>query len=414
MLQAIYDQKEELEKYSLHDEWVVRVPEADINANSRLAQVVMGVRRSGKSTLAHRALQDYTYGYLNFDDEVLSKISAEHLPTLLQYVYQAYGDVKYLMLDEVQNVEGWHLFVNKLLRNGLHVVLTGSNSKLLSKELATHLTGRYAKVELFPFSFKEYIAFKKVVADSKTTKGKGLLLKAFDDYKTLGGFPDIIKGEDAKTYVSALFDSIIMRDIFYRHSIKYSKTFKDVALYLIDNFGREVSYNRIKKIFALGSENTAKNYTSYLEEAYLVLTLQKFSFKKQESLRYRKVYLVDTVFASVLSNSFSANSGFVLENMVYLELLRHRNSNQTEIYYYKQQHEVDFVVVKNRKVVELIQVCKNISYPKTLNREVRALLEASEVLKCKKLTIIAEVGRNSITVENKTISLLPITEWLLL
>jgi len=414
LLQAIYDQKEELRKYSSDKGWIIREQEKCLNVESKLAQIVIGVRRSGKSTLAHRALKDRNYGYLNFDDERLIHISSEQLTILLQYILQVYGDIQYLFLDEVQNISNWHLFVNRLLRSDMHIVITGSNSKLLSGELATHLTGRYSSVELFPFSFREYIHFKKIDANNLSTKNKALLENAFETYLKQGGFPEIVKGEEnAQTYISALFNSIIMRDIFYRYSIQHTKSFKDVALYLVNNFGHEISFNRIKNIFGVGSENTVKNYVSYLEEAYIVLTLQKFSFKKQESLRYRKVYLMDSGFASVLSTNFSINSGYLLENIVFLELLRRRQFDQTEIYYYKQTYEVDFVVVKNGNVEELIQVCENLEIPKTLNREIRALESSSIDLKCEKLTIISRSKKDLMEINGKKINLIPIIDWLL-
>jgi predicted AAA+ superfamily ATPase len=339
-------------------------------------------------------------------------VTSDKLNLLLQYVYQVYGDINYLFLDEIQNIDNWHLFVNRLLRSGLHIVITGSNSKLLSGELATHLTGRYFSTELYPFSFKEVLKFKKIDTKSQSTKNKGLINNAFDEYVKHGGFPEIIKGEDPHAYISSLFDSIISRDIFYRYSIQHTRSFKDVSLYLINNFSREISFNRIKNIFGIGSENTVKNYVSYLEEAYLALTLQKFSFKKQESLRYRKVYLVDTAFSYVFSTNFSANSGYLLENIVFLELSRNRQNNM-EIYYYKQYYEIDFVIVQNGKIKELIQVCENLDDPRTLRRETRALIASSSVLGCDNLTIISRNKKEILNIEEKEIKIIPVTEWLL-
>jgi predicted AAA+ superfamily ATPase len=412
-LQTVYDQKEELKKYSFEENWIYRKEESCLNLNSKLAQIVIGVRRSGKSTLIHRALKNQNYGYLNFDDERLIHTSSGQLDDLLRCVFQVYGDIKYLFLDEIQNVENWQLFVNRLLRSDMLLFITGSNSKLLSGELATHITGRYSIVELFPFSFEEYVQLLKLDKNNLSTKNKALLNKAFEEYTLQGGFPEIIKGEEAPNYITNLFHSIITRDIFYRYVIQYTKSFKDVALYLVNNFGREISYNRIKNIFGIGSENTVKNYVSYLEEAYLALTLQKFSFKKQESLRYRKNYLVDTVFASVLASNFTADSGYLLENIVFLELLRNRPFNPTEIYYYKKQYEVDFVVVKNGKVEELIQVCEELDNPKTLNREIRALIASSSELYCNKLTLISKNKKDIIKAEGKEIRIVPVIEWLL-
>ncbi len=411
-VQAIVDQREELAKYIPDSQWVKRDAEHLVNLHTPLAQVITGVRRSGKSTVAHRVLKNQKYAYINFDDERLAALSADKLNDLLEAVYRVYGTFDYLFLDEIQNIEHWHLFVNRLLRSGLSIFITGSNSKLLSGELASHLTGRYTDIELFPFSFSEYLIYSRIDIKNKTTKNRGLMTKAFDTYLIQGGFPEIAKGENPQSYLVNLFNSIVTRDIFYRYVVQHTKVFRDIALYLAANFGHEISYNRIKNLFEIGSENTVKNYVSYLEEAYLILTLQKFSFKKQENLRFRKVYLVDTGFASVLAPHFSPNNGFLLENIVYLALMRQRKRYNFELYYYKQHYEVDFVVVKLGTVVELIQVSNDLNNPKTLNREIRALQESGKELHCDKLTVITQVTPPNEKIPT-SIRIINIIDWLL-
>ena len=319
-----------------------------------------------------------------------------------------------MFFDEIQNVEGWHLFVNRLQRNDLHIIITGSNSKLLSGELATHLTGRYTITELFPFSFTEYLQYKKIdVTQSLTTKNAGLLKGALDEYVPKGGFPEIVKGANENQYIQNLFNAIVTRDILFRYNIKHKQTFKDIALFLINNFAREISFNRIKNQFDIGSEHTAKNYVSYLEEAYLILTIPKFSFKKAESIKYRKAYVIDTSFVMVLVDKFSQNIGYLYENIVFLELNRRKGTELFELFYYKKLVEVDFVVYKNQKVEALIQVCYNIDEPKTVKRETRSLIQASQDLNCDNLLLITANDKRTLEIDGKKIEIVPLFEWMI-
>ena len=309
------------------------------------------------------------------------------------------------MLDEIQNVEGWHLFVNRMLRVDLKIILTGSNSKLLSSEMASHLTCRYSTVELFLFSFYEFLIAKgKENIGAITARERGLLSALYSEYSLNGGFPDIVENKASYNYISDLFVGIVTRDVIFRHNIRHIRTFRDIATWLTANFATEISFNRLKNIFGLGSENTAKNYISYLEESYLVRSLRKFSFKKQESLRYRKIYLIDIAFSQVSGNKFTPDHGRILENIVFLDLARNTR---------KKKFEVDFVIYSNRKVIELIQVAQSIADPKTLKRELRSLLIAAIELQAEKLTIITQNDRKVIHEEGKEISVIPIAEWLI-
>ena len=410
--QILTDQKEERLLFQANG-WVQRIPEKFIDKDSSLIQIITGVRRSGKSTLAHKALQGTNYAYINFDDERLSKLSAANLNDLLEAVYRVYENVEYLFLDEIQNVDGWHLFVNRLHRNGLKVIITGSNSKLLSSELASHLTGRYSIIELFPFSFVEYLKFKGIESVPLTTKTRGELMGCYDEYLTNGGFPEVAKGTDAKQYALNLFNAIVSRDILFRFNIKHKQTFKDIAMFLANNFSREISYNRLKMLFELGSEHTAKNYVAFLEEAYLIMTIPKFSYKKAESIKYRKSYLIDTSIALALCDNFTQNIGFIYENIVFLELMRRKTVENFELFYYKKNVEVDFVIYKNRTVETLIQVCYNMENDKTFKREVRSLIQASTELNVKNLIIISSTDNREIEIDGKVIKVVPIYEWLL-
>ncbi len=411
--QIILEQKEELAIIKDRG-WVHREKEDEVNTQSRLAQVITGVRRSGKSTLAHRVLQGETYAYLNFDDERLIDLSPSDLDRLLEALYSVYGEFNRLILDEIQNVEGWHLFVNRLIRNNLKLIITGSNSKLLSREISTHLTGRYALVELLPYSFREFLlSHQSRINDTVTAKNKGLMSGYFEDYLNIGGFPEIAAGEPALQYVTTLFEAIVNHDIIYRYKIRHVRAFREMAVWLAGNYGTEISYNRLKNLFDLGSDNTAKNYVSYLEEAWLMICLPKFSYKKQETLRYRKIYVIDPAIANIIGNSPTPNKGRQLENLVFLELVRRRSSLNYELFYYKKQIEVDFVIYINRQVQEIIQVCLTLTDIKTLNREIKALKLAASELNPLKITIITLDEKQELTENGLTIHVIPVVEWLL-
>ena len=212
--QILSDQQEELE-IRRGETLCHRPEEALIDLSSTQAQVVIGVRRSGKSTLCFQALEKagVKYAYVDFDDERLAKIQAEDLNDILEVLYKIYGDFNYLFLDEIQNIEGWHLFVNRMLRKRMHVIVTGSNAKLLSSDLATHLSGRSKEIPLYPFSFYEYCMMKEVDTEGMSTKKQAFRRAAFDDYLKLGGFPELHIIGEHQTYVKNLVSNILQRDI---------------------------------------------------------------------------------------------------------------------------------------------------------------------------------------------------------
>lgn len=412
--QILAEQKAEIPAI-LATGWVKREQEDIIKINSRLVQIITGIRRSGKSTLSHRLLSGTRYAYVNFDDERLVNIDASELNTILEAVYSVYGDFTHLLLDEIQNVDSWHLFVNRLLRNNIHVILTGSNSRLLTRESASSLTGRYSIINLFTFSFTEFLRMKGInPVWNDTAREKGILMKLFDEYLATGGFPEVHTGEDQKTYLSNLFEAIVTRDIIYRYKIRNIRSVKDLAIILADKFSGEISFNRLKNILALGSENTVKNYISYFEEAWLFLTLPKFSFKKQENLRFRKIYNIDTGFSGISVNEKISDYGRNIENIVFLQLLRHSGRMNYELFYFKKNYEVDFVIYKNRKITELIQVASSVHDPKTFKREIRSLTSAADDLNAAKLTLLTLEDDEDIQINSRKIEIRNLVKWLLL
>ena len=412
--QALLDQQKEKNEILL-ESLTTRREEIYFDLDSQLAQVVIGVRRSGKSTLCHKVLKqnNINYAYVNFDDERFYNLKTEDLNSVLEALYMVYGDFKYLFCDEIQNIPSWFLFVNRLLRQKVRLIITGSNAKLLSSELSTHLTGRFNQIELFPFSFSEILEYKKVSADDDSTLGVARRKAAFEDYMLHGGFPELLEVKNKKAYIRNLFNSIIMRDIKQRFSVRYPEALRKMADYLTDTLCAEINYKTLAKHFSFGSAHTAENYVGYLRQAYLLIGLQKFSFKSRERIRNEKNYVIDMAFISTVKENFSEqNFGWRLENIVCIELFRRRNQTLNDVYYFKNGYEVDFVLASDNKVVELIQVSVDISAPKTFNREVNALFRAGKELHCNTLTLITLNEDRIYSADNQTVNIVSILKWL--
>jgi hypothetical protein len=418
ILQVLQEQKEEVSSYD-PSKWVSRREESLFEFDSTLAQIVIGVRRSGKSTLCHKALLEHGihYGYVNLDDDRLAHLQVEDLNTLLSCLYQIYDThLAYLFLDEIQNVDGWHLFVNRLLRNGMHVFVTGSNAKLLSSELATHLTGRYNEIHLYPFSFSEYCDYHQIDKQGATTKADAGRKRAFMDYIHQGGFPEMQQVRNKRGYVQSLMDAILKKDIQQRYHIRRIESLQKIANHLINNACQEVNYDELAELLHI-TDKTVKGYVDYLKQAFLVQLLPKHSFKSKERIRNAKAYIVDPGLQNYRENALAAeNIGWRLENVVYIELLRRCANDFLDIYFHRpssRQKEVDFVVCNQDKAIELIQVAYDVDAEKTFKRETSSLLQASETLRCNELTLIAFTPTRDVVLEGKTIHVWSAIDWLL-
>lgn len=419
ILQCIADHRQELGQYD-SDEFIVRDECGLIDLESKLAQVVTGVRRSGKSTLCHIALQKkgVKYGYVNFDDDRLSMLKVEDLNTVLMCLYRIYGtNIKYLFFDEIQNVDGWHLFVNRLLRQGHRIIITGSNAKLLSSDLTTHLAGRYDEIKLYPFSFKEFCIQRKIDTDDISTRGVAMMKNALNDYLMEGGFPELAEVRNKRGYIAGLVNTIVNKDIRIRYHIRNPEGIKTLTNHLINNIAQFINVPQIGNDLKIGTERTVRNYIDHLSQAYLILPLSKFSYKSRVRLRNEKSYLVDNALATYHEkNLATSNFGWRLENVVYIELLRRTSPMMQEVYYYRQTSrspEVDFVVTDRGVVVELIQVSYQIENPKTLKREINALVEASKKTSCNKLILITLDRRETLLQDGVDIQIVSVLDWLL-
>jgi len=383
-----------------------------------LIKVITGPRRSGKSVFSILFLKNRKFAYLNFDDENLLKF--KNYDEIVKTIFEIYPKSKYVLFAEIQNLENWEFFVNKLQRRGYNLILTGSNAKLLSKELGTVLTGRYIPIEIFPFSFKEFLVaknfeIKKEYFEIPETKGK--IFNYLDSYLKSGGFPEVVvKNLEAKPYLETLFDAVLLKDVVKRYNVRFSQKIYDLAIYLISNFSSEFSFTKLKNILNFRSVNTVQNYLKYLEEAYLFFSLNRFSFKAKEQIKSpRKIYLVDNGFILAKSSQFSQNIGKLMENLVFVEILRRGYELNKGIFYYKTRNkkEVDFVLKEGLKIKKLIQVCYEINKLEIERRELKSLVEASEELNCNDLLIITWDREGSKKFKGKKIKLVPLYKWLL-
>ncbi len=389
------------------------ITEARKALDKDLIKVIIGPRRAGKSVFALQLLQGLHFAYLNFDDERLVNIA--DYDDLLKAIIQVYGDTRCFLFDEIQNLQRWELLVNRLQRRGYNLILTGSNSKLLSAELASHLTGRYLQFQILPFSFTEFLKAKDFVLDESIgLKAKqGILLAHLDQYLFSGGFPEVVvKGVDQQGYLKTLFDGILFKDIVKRYKVRHPQRLYDLGLYLLTNHSNEFSLSRLKTFLDFKSVHTVENYFVYLKEAFLVFDTERFSFKVREKMKSpRKVYGYDTGMIQAVKFRTSPDRGRLLENLVATNLLRTRS----EFYYYKTKDgkEVDFVIKEGLEISELLQVAYEMSSdPQLEKREMGALLKGAKELGCDNLTLLTWDQEGERIVNGKKVRILPVWRWI--
>lgn len=411
---VISDQKREIKRRSI-DELCTRYEERFIELDSPQAQVVIGVRRSGKSTLCLQTLRHTgkRFAYVDFDDERISSLSAEHLNDVLEILYKVYGEFEYLFLDEIQNIQGWPLFVNRLLRNNIHVLLTGSNAKLLSTDLATHLTGRSSEIALYPFSFAEYCKMRNADSASLATVDVANRRKLFDEYMANGGFPELLKIRNSRKYVSNLLDNILKRDIEQRYNIAFTAEFELLANHLLNVCPTIISTKELAELFNIKSSHTVRNYIDYLKQAYLLVGIQKYSTKSRVRVVNEKIYAIDVALMNFRENALvGTNLGWRLETIVLHQLMRMCQNEGLDIYYLNERSgECDFVICQGNRVRQCIQVSYDISNPKTLKREIKGLLLARKQTQCTNLLLITDHTYDNISVDGVNIKIRPAYEW---
>ncbi len=416
LLEIIADQR----KLSLPQTAVQRTAYAAIGAlrPSKQILIISGLRRSGKSTLLQliRAASPESDFYINFDDERLLHFSVEDFQMLWEAFIELYGEQKSFYFDEIQNIRGWERFARRLHDMGKEVFITGSNASMLSKELGTHLTGRHIQLELYPFSFREYLEFKNVKisnANAYSTVEKAVAQRLFRSYCIEGGLPEFLKNSRAE-YLQSLYESILYRDIIVRHKLTHERPIKELVHFLASNIGKEVSYNNMKSLIGVSSASTVSEYCSYLEDSFLSFFINSFDFSLKKQIRYnKKQYFIDPALAQAVGFRMSADQGRILENMVFLELKRRGK----EVYFHAGKKECDFIIRQSGTVVQAVQVASSLDSSVTRQREFDGLLAAMAEYGLKTGLILTEdqEGQQRVQLDGRkyAISIKPIWKWLL-
>lgn len=387
--------------------------DTDLLLSSSLIKLITGPRRVGKSTQALLMLRDKNFAYLNFDNySLLDAWDANLVMRMLDDVYPGY---EYILLDEVQNLDGWDLWVSELYRLGKNLVITGSNARMLSSEMATVLTGKYLQLEMLPFSLEEFFDWNKLDLHFLNPEDKTNSLVLADDYLRNGGYPEVVASRQlTRSYLDTLFDSIVWKDVAKRHNVRNVTDLNNLAMYLVSNFCNPVSANDLTTELGFSSVNTTRKYMDYLHEPYLFYYLSRYNNKlKLMKKAPRKVYVVDNGFVTSKAFSLSDNLGRLLENQVFIELVRRGYDVERTMFYYRSRNdkEVDFVLCKEAHIERLVQVCYDMSNPKTEKREVDSIVECAGELKCSNLVIVTNNDKRTIEKDGYKIDVVPITEF---
>jgi len=381
--------------------------------SSHLIKLITGPRRVGKSTQALLMLRDKNFAYLNFDSQpLLDAWDADLVIRMLDDVYPGY---EYLLLDEVQNLDAWDMWVSELYRMGKNLVITGSNAKMLSSEMATVLTGKYLQVEMLPFSLEEFFDWNKLDLHLLVPEHRTEFRALADDYLKNGGYPEVVASRQlTRSYLDTLFDSIIWKDVARRHHVRNVSDLNNLALYLVSNFCNPVSANDLTTELGFSSVHTTRKYMDYLHEPYLFYYLSRYNNKlKLMNKAPRKVYVVDNGFVAAKAFALSDNLGRLLENQLFIELVRRGYDVEKTMFYYHSRNdkEVDFVLRNGTHIEQLVQVCYDMSSPKTQKREVDSIVECAGELKCSNLVIVTNDDKRTIERAGYLIHVVPISEF---
>lgn len=385
----------------------------DTLLNSHLIKLITGPRRVGKSTQALLMLRDKNFAYLNFDSQpLLDAWDANLVMRMLDDVYPGYD---YLLLDEVQNLDVWDMWVSELYRQGKNLIITGSNAKMLSSEMATVLTGKYLQVEMLPFSLEELFDWNKLDLHHLMSEQDAECKVLTDDYLRNGGYPEVVASRQlVRSYLDTLFDSIVWKDVAKRHNVRNITDLNNLAVYLVSNFCNPLSANELSEELGLSSVNTTKKYMDYLHEPYLFYYLSRYNNKlKLMKKAPRKVYVVDNGFVAAKAFSVTENLGRLLENQVFIELVRRGYDTEKTMFYYRSRNDkkVDFVLRQGAHIERLVQVCYDMNSPKTEKREVDAIVECAGELKCDNLTIVTYDDERTIEKDGYKINVVPIAKF---
>ena len=414
MKNLILNQRKERDDLLVRPYLTRRTPQdVDLLLNSHLIKLITGPRRVGKSTQALLMLRNRNFAYLNFDSQLL--LDAWNPDLVMRMLDEVYPGYEYLLLDEVQNLDAWDLWVSELFRLGKNLVITGSNAKMLSSEMATALTGKYLQVEMLPFSLEEFFDWNKLDLDDLKAEQRVEAMALTDDYLRNGGYPEAVASRQlTRSYLDTLFDSIVWKDVSKRHNIRNVTDLNDLAMYLVSNFCNPVSANELTEELGFASVSTTKKFMDYLHEPYLFYYLPRYNNKlKLMKKTAQKVYVVDNGFVAAKAFALSENLGRLLENQVFVELIRRGYDTEKTLFYYRSRNnkEVDFVLRKGTQIECLVQVCYDLSSPKTEKREVDSLVECAGELQCERLVIVTYDDERTIEKDGYRIEVVPVAKW---
>ena len=377
--------------------------------------IISGIRRCGKSVLMQQIrdrLVEKDF-FFNFDDERLANFKLDDFQKLQECFVELFGEQHTYYFDEIQNIEGWERFVRRLYNAGNKIIITGSNARMLSRELGTHLTGRYIQVEIYPFSFQEYLAMNEIPVNAKTlytTTGRATMVKSFVKYMECGGFPKFLQ-DGSVSYLTSLYESIIYRDILTRNGLTNEKEMLEMMFYLASNATKRVTYSSLGKVVGIQHPDTIKNYLEYIQQTYLIFQLFRYdpSVKKQ-MMSPMKIYFVDNAFMKRIGFNATENNGVFLENLVFIELKR----RGWDVYYYADKKECDFIVRKGLHISDAYQVTLKMDSPQTREREIAGVREAMQAYSLSKGYILTFEGKENINFDDGTIvEVVPVWEWIL-
>ncbi len=377
---------------------------------------VIGIRRSGKSSILHLIGEQYDLSektlYINFEDPFFIEENKPNIIERLISVYEEYfsEDLKLLLFDEVQNIVNWERVIRKLRDTGKYtIIITGSSASLLSREMGSLLTGRHLSYTLYPLSFAEFLNFKGIYIKEK----KDIVLmeqkikKNLELFFETGGFPEVaLTGE--MTLLKNYFYDILYRDIVVRYNIRDSERLEKIALFLINNSAKLYSLESIKNTYAVSYE-TAFNYVTYLKQAFFVMELSRFDCSlKSQTRAPKKIYVIDQGLAHSVSFRFSSERGRIMENIVFLELMK----REEKLFYFKGKRECDFLIQEKDRIAGVIQVTQELT-EKNKKREIHGLTEAMETFQLREGVIITENQEDRFNRGSLKIEVIPLWKWLL-
>jgi len=395
LIEAFEEQQEQLDAKS---SGVKRTYYKVTSKENTHIEVITGIRRCGKSTLLQQLIHKHKknkLAYLNFEDVRVFNFEMDDFKKLNRVIKK---NTQYYFFDEVQNIPNWEVYMRSLHDNQKKVFITGSNASLLSKELGTRLTGRYIAHELYPFAYNEFLTFHKRKPTEKNVK----------EYLEKGGFPEYLKSNNPDVLQQLLKD-IVYRDIAVRYGIRNTQSLMELTLFLLSNIGKEHSYHSVKRAVNINSVATVSDYMNWLADCYILFYLPRFNWSaKSRQKNPRKIYAIDNGFVKCNTLSFTKDVGRLIENAVYI----HLRKSPYQLYYFREDKECDFVVFNKNECKAVIQVTWQIDGDNQ-KRELAGLTEAMNFFKLKEGYIITLKQKDELKIDDKTVYLVPINEFLL-